>query len=105
MQAVKKRQTFGLGNANKTRRKTNASFDKRGWSFKRRAYFNRNVRFASAARAYRLANDVTQGEVASVFGVTASAVAGWESGKYGWKGDKAELNQYCNVIRRLASRG
>ena len=92
---------MGLGESGKKRRGRN--FDKRGWRFKRAAYVQRNLRYAVVAKSFRLVHEVTQSEVGVAFGVTATSVCSWESGKYGWRGGQEELDQYLAVIRAISN--
>ena len=96
---------MGMGDARQKRRKTSKrarAYDKREWAFRRKAFFNRNVRFAAAAKGYRLAADVTQAEVAKIYKVTQSTVCCWESGHYSWQGDVKELDDYMKAVRQAA---
>ncbi len=96
---------MGMGDARSQRRKTHKrlqDFDKKGWSFQRRAFFNRNIRFAAAAKGYRLAADVTQAEIAKIYGVSQAAVCRWESGHYAWQGEMKELDDYQKAVRQAA---
>jgi hypothetical protein len=98
---------MGLGDAVSSRRNPRVQrVDKRGWKFKRIAFFQRNVRKAAAAKAFRTAMDVTQHEVGMYFGVSQGTACNWESGKYSWPGGAEELNEYIDAVRRIAaSRG
>jgi len=78
--------------------------DQKEWKFKRKAYFNRNVNFAAAARATRTALDVTQAEIAREFGCSVGAVTNWESGCYGWPGGASELEHYQQICAQIARR-
>ncbi len=95
---------LGLGDTSSSRRRNNRvkKIDQKGWGFKRRAFFNRNVKFAAAAKAFRVVHDVTQVEVAAAFNVAQGTVCNWESGKYAWRGGNGELQQYCQVIEQIA---
>jgi DNA-binding transcriptional regulator YiaG len=95
---------MGLGDARRSRRRRTREVDPKEWSIRRRAFFQRNIRFSAAAKATRCAMDVTQAEVAKAFGVTSQAVCCWESGKYAWRGGREELDQYLRVIQQIAKR-
>jgi DNA-binding transcriptional regulator YiaG len=97
------RSDIGIQHA-KSKRRTQL-IDRKSWRFKRIAFFQRNVRFAASAKAYRTAMDVTQEEVAAEFDVNQTCVGNWESGKYSWPGDKEELAEYIKVINGIVRRG
>lgn len=92
-----------LGEARRARRNSRVQHvEQKGWRFRRIQFFQRNLRFAAAAKAYRTALDVTQEEVATNYGVSIGTVSVWESGKYAWRGGQEELNEYLSVVRRIA---
>lgn len=71
------------------------------WRQHRYRLFRRSINFAAAAKAYRTAKQVACWEVGKFFGVEATTVSGWESGKYlSW--DDAELKEYQKVIDQIA---
>jgi len=78
------------------------NFDPRAWELARGALFRRNLKFAVAARSYRMLYEVTQGEVGEYFGVTNQAVSLWESGRYNWKGAHQELEEYQKAVKILS---
>lgn len=99
---------FGLGEVRSQDRnprvKPKSQADMRGWKFNRIKLFQRNLRMAVVAKGYRLMMGVTQQEVANFYGVTASTVCGWESGKYNWPGGRAEVEEYIDHVRKIGNR-
>ena len=97
-----KEANLGLGDARSARRNARINhIDKRSWRFKRIAFFQRNIKFAAAAKAFRTAMDVTQQEVADYHNVSQGTVCNWESGKYSWPYD-GELEEYTQAIQTIA---
>lgn len=75
--------------------------DQNAWIVMRKAKLNISLKFAAAAKSYRTAVGVTQGEMGDLYGITSSSVARWESGFFfGW--DDEELANYCRDCDAMA---
>ena len=72
------------------------------WVWDRNKFFRRNVNFAAAAKAYRTAMGITQGELAKKMRRSTQSIANRESGKYSWRGDHEELRDYLHAVDMCA---
>lgn len=101
---MKTRQAnMGLGDAVSSRRNARVKkVERKSWRFKRIVFFQRNVRKAAAAKAFRTSMDVTQWEMGQYFGVHQGTVCNWESGVYSWPGGQRELVDYIHAVERVA---
>lgn len=71
------------------------------WIVGRTAKLKVSLRFAAAAKSYRTAVGVTQGDMGRLYGITSSSVARWESGFFfGWTDQ--ELANYCRDCDAVA---